>query len=201
MNRFGYLPETVYPSRNFSEEMYADPSYGMNAFGYQNGYNSEDDLAHHFGRMDIGNHYNQFGNHYNQFGIEDSEDSDSDSDSDEENEFGQSGFGNNSDDDSEDSDEDEENAFGKKLRRVQLNAKRAMQLAHREDISLKEAWAIIKGEKKGKSRRSTRKRTTKRTAKKSRSRGRSEAAKAMKLKHQKGYSLKKAWQEVKKQRR
>ena len=52
-----------------------------------------------------------------------------------------------------------ENYFGKK-RKVNPDAKKAMRLKHKEGISLKEAWAIVKGKSKGKSKNTT-KNTTK----------------------------------------
>ena len=98
--------------------------------------------------------------------------------------------------------------FGKKqsaaVRRNQKNAARAMRLARREDISLKEAWAIVKGDKKprkSKSRKTTKKRKTakRKTAKRKTTRRKknSDASRAMKLAHREGISLKQAWKRVK----
>lgn len=180
MNRYGYLAENVRPYNNFGYNM-DDLS---SQFGYLNfgSYESSDDEDEH----DFG--YSHFG-----YGLNDS-DSDSDSDDDDdsdENDFGYSHFGY------------DDNEFGKKMRRVNANAKKAMRLAHSEGISLKEAWKRVKGQSSG--RKTTRKKTTagrKTTAKKGgRRKANADAKKAMKLKHQRGITLKQAWKIVKKERR
>jgi hypothetical protein len=137
---------------------------------------------------------NHFGNYYS-----DGDTTDSDSSDDFDNEFGNYYSGNDTDSsDSESSDDDDENDFGKKLSKSNNQASRAMKLARREDISLKEAWAIVKGNKS-----SSRKKTKKRTKKSSKSKSSSSdlRSKAMKLyqkNRHKGMTLKKAWKQVKK---
>jgi len=179
MNRFGYLPDTTDPKENFYENMYANEfGLGQNHFGQYNPY------------------YSGFG-YYNNFGYN--------SDSDSEDSSFNNNFGYNSDSDSEDSEEEEDSAFGKKLRKVHSDAKRAMRMAHNEGISLKEAWKRVKGGRTATKRKTTKKKTStkkttkrKTTKKKSSSKRSSDAKRAMKLKHQKGISLKKAWAIVKK---
>ena len=142
----------------------------------------------------------------------DSDDTDSDSDSDtEELHFGEEMMYN-----------DRELHFGKKSagsRAHQARAKKAMRLAWSEGISLGDAWAIVKGEKKlsaarkrkptskrkstakkttTKRKSTTKKTTTKRKSTTKKTGGRSQAAKAMKIAHREGISLKKAWAKVKK---
>lgn len=119
--------------------------------------------------------------------------------------FGHSHFGYTGDDSDSDSDSDAtyddfDNepgppGFGKKqsaaVRANQKNAARAMRLSRREDISLKEAWAIVKGKKSSKKRKTTRKRKTTKRKKNS------DASRAMKLAHREGITLKQAWKRVK----
>ncbi len=199
MNRFGYLPETNHPQHSFNENMYANQfGSGYNHFGYAS--DSSDSDASSFGDLDFGNAFGRL-SLYNRFGDE-TESSDSDS-SDRENNFGYASDSSDSSAGSEFGSTD----FGKKLRKVHSDAKKAMKMAHREGISLKEAWRRVKGGRKTtkKSTRKTTKRRKKTTKKRkkttSKKSSRSEAKRAMKLKHDRGISLKAAWKIVKKERR
>lgn len=134
-------------------------------------------------------------------------------------------FGSEYDDSDSDSDDDtEELSFGEEMmlhfgkksagsRAHQAKAKKAMRLAWSEGISLGDAWAIVKGEKKMSAARkrktptkrkstakktASKKTTTKRKSATKKTGGRSQAAKAMKIAHREGISLKKAWAKVKK---
>lgn len=182
--------------------------YDINShFGYLNidnlsvppGKMVQNDIRSVYDKLYSDNRGNSFG--YNSFGFgyetDDSDDSEETSD-DEDLEFGSS-FGYETDD----SDDDLE--FGKRrsrsaaVRRNQANAKKAMKLAYSEGISLKEAWKRVKRGKSTTSRKTTRKSTKKTTRKRktTKSSGRNQAARAMKLAHREGISLKQAWKRIK----
>lgn len=208
MNRFGYLPETNNPQHTFNENMYANQfGSGYNHFGYgtDDTDSDTDSDASSFGDLDFGNAFGRL-SLYNRFGGGDETSSDEEEPSDEEHGFGYASDSSDSSVGSEFGSTD----FGKKLRKVHSDAKKAMRMAHREGISLKEAWRRVKGGRRTSSRKTTkrrkktakrRKKTAKRTKKTSKRSSRSEAKRAMKLKHSRGISLKAAWKIVKKERR
>ena len=209
MNRYGFIPQTIHSQRNFNERNYA------NNFGYYNDSDSdsesesEDDSsfgsymgrtnAPSFGRMNLYDYDYDY-----DYDSESESESGSESESEDESSFGYSAFGYDSDSDSDSDSEFGDSEFGKKIGKSRSNAARAMKMAHREGISLKQAWAKING-KKTKAKKKTTKKTKakKKTTKKTKGKKKSyaDAKKAMKLHHQKGITLKAAWKIVKKGRK